>query len=224
MESHSWGMHVVLRMFPNAQLNVQNYFNKIEAALNKYGVLDLKLRLVAYATVAAESSGFSPITERRSHWNTLTLPYEVVPLGESVQYSLYQSGSGSTKRLFEHQDLGNTSLADGETYIGRGFVQLTGKHNYKRYGGVVGRDLLQQPQLANDADIAAEILAAFVRDHRVQIEKSLRSGDLRGARMAVNGGLNGLHRFVKAYETGAYEAGLKVNMNSTRDGFMGNVA
>ena len=80
MKNSDWGMHIVLKMFPHAQGHVHKYFHKIETALNKYAVVDLKLRLVAYATIAAESSGFSPIRERRSHWNTLKILHELVPL------------------------------------------------------------------------------------------------------------------------------------------------
>jgi putative chitinase len=218
MEQLIWGMHVVLRMFPQAQGNVHKYFNIIEAALTRYGVLDLKLHLVAYATIAAESAGFSPITERHSHWNTLTIPNELVSMGESRHYNLYQSGSGATKGLFEHEDLGNTAIGDGQRYIGRGFIQLTGKDNYATYSRVVHRDLMSHPELANTADMAAEILAAFVHDHRGKIEASLISGDLRGARKAVNGGLHGLHCFVRAYKIG-------LHMISTGDRrFVGNIA
>jgi peptidoglycan L-alanyl-D-glutamate endopeptidase CwlK len=194
MESMSWGMHVVQRMFPLAIHNVIKYFPLIEHAFDKYNVRDVQLRLVGYATIAAETAGFSPIKERESRFNTLRIPYEFVGIGESAKYNLYDG----------RKNLGHTSgiPGDGERYMGRGFVQLTGRHNYMKYGIVVGKNLVAEPDLACDAKVAAELLAAFIVDHRHHIEDALKKRDLRRARKAVNGGVNGLDAFVKAYKTG----------------------
>lgn len=56
--------------------------------------------------------------------------------------------------------LGNTVPGDGVKYAGRGYVQLTGRTNYKRAGEAVGYPLLGNPDLAMRPDIAAEILRA----------------------------------------------------------------
>lgn len=46
----------------------------------------------------------------------------------------------------------------GHVYYGRGFVQLTWNYNYKKMGEVLGVDLLHNPQLALDTDIATKIM------------------------------------------------------------------
>lgn len=46
----------------------------------------------------------------------------------------------------------------GQTYYGRGFVQLTWKKNYENMGKLVGADLVNHPQLALDLNIATMIL------------------------------------------------------------------
>jgi predicted chitinase len=53
--------------------------------------------------------------------------------------------------------LGNKYPGDGERYHGRGFVQLTGRENYKRAGAALGIDLLNKPELAENPEIAAKI-------------------------------------------------------------------
>lgn len=57
--------------------------------------------------------------------------------------------------------LGNTPERDGDgiKYAGRGFVQLTGKANYRKAGEALGIDLLAEPNLALSIGHAARILA-----------------------------------------------------------------
>ena len=57
--------------------------------------------------------------------------------------------------------VGNEGGNDGYNYRGRGFNQLTGKGNYRKYGKMIGRDLVSDPDLVNDTKIAAEVAIAF---------------------------------------------------------------
>ena len=43
-------------------------------------------------------------------------------------------------------------------FYGRGYVQLTWEYNYKRYSKILGIDLINQPELCIDPDIAFRIL------------------------------------------------------------------
>ena len=56
---------------------------------------------------------------------------------------------------------GPVSSGDGYLYRGRGFNQLTGRANYKKYGNIIGKDLVGNPDLVNDPKVAAEIAIAF---------------------------------------------------------------
>ncbi|WP_245410214.1 glycoside hydrolase family 19 protein [Falsochrobactrum shanghaiense] len=49
-------------------------------------------------------------------------------------------------------------------YFGRGYVQLTHKANYERAGREFGVDLVNNPSLALEADIAAQIIVLGMRD------------------------------------------------------------
>ena len=53
--------------------------------------------------------------------------------------------------------LGNKNIGDGEKYHGRGFIQLTGRDNYRMAQDALNIPLLQQPELAERPDIAAKI-------------------------------------------------------------------
>jgi predicted chitinase len=68
-------------------------------------------------------------------------------------------GPTPAQRRYEGRvDLGNTQPGDGKRFMGRGYVQITGRHNYHRASNIVGRDLVKEPDLALDPAIAARII------------------------------------------------------------------
>lgn len=58
--------------------------------------------------------------------------------------------------------MGN-SPTEGHQYRGRGYVQLTGKDNYQTYGDLIGKDLIGNPDLANDPEVARDIAIAYFK-------------------------------------------------------------
>ena len=54
--------------------------------------------------------------------------------------------------------LGNIKTGDGYMFRGRGYVQITGRHNYERASQELGINLIANPDLALDPNVAAEIL------------------------------------------------------------------
>src|SRR5262245_12150099 len=91
---------------------------------------------------------------------------------------------------------------DGAMFKGRGFIQLTGRKNYRFYGDLLGYDLIGNPELANSPQPAAQILAAYMKENEPSIRSALAMGDLAAARRIVNGGQNGLDRFRTAFLIG----------------------
>jgi predicted chitinase len=53
--------------------------------------------------------------------------------------------------------LGNKLKGDGAKYHGRGFIQLTGRDNYRMASEALGLDLINRPELAERPDVAAKI-------------------------------------------------------------------
>jgi putative chitinase len=93
---------------------------------------------------------------------------------------------------------------DGASFKGRGFVQLTGRANYAEHGARIGlgNGLIENPELANDPEIAAKLLASFLKRKEQTIRNALAENDLRTARKAVNGGSHGLENFIDAFNKG----------------------
>ncbi|MBX3574198.1 MAG: hypothetical protein KF694_17735 [Mesorhizobium sp.] len=54
--------------------------------------------------------------------------------------------------------------AEGKSWLGRGLVQLTHKTNYEKLGKAIGVDLVKDPTLAMDMDVALKIMFVGMRD------------------------------------------------------------
>lgn len=77
----------------------------------------------------------------------------------------------------------------GRTWLGRGYVQLTHRDNYRKAAAMVGVDLLGNPSLALRADIAARILVEGCEVGLFTGKKlsDYLPGDYVNARKIVNG-------------------------------------
>ena len=117
----------------------QNQVSGVNVLLNATEGLPLKHRAYILATAHHEtgpSSSDLHWTPRREIW------------GPSAAQSRYELRA----------DLGNTEVGDGRRYMGRGYVQITGRTNYRKASNLVGKDLVAVPDLALDPAIAARII------------------------------------------------------------------
>ena len=177
---------VVTKLFPfTPHSSIETNLPFVLTALEKEKLTDRILVLAALSTIRAEAECFEPISELISRFNT--------------------SPGGRPFDLYDYRrDLGNKGPPHGEKFRGRGFIQLTGRINYRQYGEVIGlgNELADNPELANQADIAAQLLAAFLKDKEERIRDAVKNDDLKTARHLVNGGSHGLDRFIDAFRIG----------------------
>ena len=131
------------------------------AAMSRAGIVDPTERAMFLAQMAHESGNFR-----------------------------YDEEIASGQAYEGRSDLGNTQPGDGVRYKGRGYIQLTGRANYRDYGNRLGVDLENNPDLAKDPNIAADIAIAYWKE-RVD-RNAARAGDVRTVTKNINGGLNGL--------------------------------
>lgn len=144
--------------------NVLAHWPTLFAALHQRGADSLHSQIGAIATIAVETPRFLPIPE-------------------------YDTGAAYEGR----RDLGNTQPGDGPRYKGRGFIQLTGRANYREYGLKLGLDLEADPDRALEPITAANIFALYWTTKRVH--EACEARDWPRVRRLVNGGLNGWPRF-----------------------------
>jgi peptidoglycan L-alanyl-D-glutamate endopeptidase CwlK len=177
-------VQIVSQMFPVTPIgNIKANLPPVLDALVAANLSDRAMVLMALGTIRAETESFVPISEAQSRFNT--------------------SPSGHPFDLYDNRrDLGNTGAPDGANFRGRGFVQLTGRANYTRYASEIEADLVTNPELANEPELAAILLARFLGDRENPIREALAANDLTTARRLVNGGSHGLDRFTDTFSKG----------------------
>ncbi|MBB4954494.1 putative chitinase [Agrobacterium vitis] len=82
--------------------------------------------------------------------------------------------------------------AAGQSWLGRGFVQLTHKRNYQAMAKALGVDLVADPAKAMALDVAADVLVVGMRDGLFSGRKlgdyfNDKDADWKNARRIVNG-------------------------------------
>lgn len=175
---------IVAKMCPGAPLgNINQHLPLVMTALSDKKLTDRNVVLAALATIRAETGRFAPLNEFVSRFNTSPNGHE---------FDLYDS----------RKDLGNQGPPDGASFKGRGFIQLTGRANYAKYGPMLKIDLIAKPDLANDPTVAAQLLALFIKNCEARMAQALVENDLRAARRLVNGGSHGLAEFEESYKIG----------------------
>ena len=142
--------------------------------------------------------------ERREIWDDLvgvdalaTIRIECPPFKPVKEYGR----DAYLNRMYDTRtDLGNTPerAGAGAKYCGRGFIQITGRANYERYGKLLGVDLVQTPDCALEPAIAAEIFAAYFQTRKVHWAAYKRDW-LRVCKL-VNGGYRAPPEFLDLVE------------------------
>jgi len=99
-------------------------------------------------------------------------------------------GPTATQLRYEvRQDLGNCEPGDGFKFRGRGLIQLTGRANYEAAGAALGVDLITNPELLGEPELASRSAGWYWKTHGCN--ELADSGDFEAVTRAVNGGLNG---------------------------------
>jgi len=151
----------------------------VTAALTSAG-LSKKAQANVLAQVEAES-GFKPRSENLNYtsaeriqktFGTGRIPsieYAQTLVGnpEKLAEAVYGKDTAAGKRL------GNTEPGDGWKYRGRGFLQHTGKGQYIEIKKYTGIDVVNNPDLLNDPEVAAKAIPWFFLSY-----KKLKPADL----------------------------------------------
>jgi predicted chitinase len=154
---------------------------KIVTALKKYGIVN-PLVQKAILSVIGKDSGFKINRDEVSYKNTANsrirniFGKRVKDLSDDELTDLKKNDTKFWDRVYGPDDptgmsqkYGNTSKGDGSKYLGRGFNGITFKSNYKKYMDLLNKngtvaDLVNNPKLLYDPEIAAEVNALYFAD------------------------------------------------------------
>ena len=165
--------------------------------------LNTPLRLAHFLAQAGhESGGFKAINENLNYGakGLLGIFKKYFPTPEKA--ALYERKPEKIANLVYGGRMGNGPEASGEGYKfrGRGYIQLTGKDNYKAFDAVVPEDLLESPDL-----VATKypLLSAAWFFHKNGLHKIADEGatDVVVTKVTkrVNGGIIGLADRIKHF-------------------------
>ena len=131
---------------PLKQGQVSGLDNLLSYIEQDNNVTDLRWAAYMLATIKHECADtFQPITER----------------GQKSYFNKYEPGTPIGKNL------GNEVKGDGYLYRGRGYVQITGRENYRKMSDALGLngddDLILHPDNALHPDVAYRIMSYGMR-------------------------------------------------------------
>lgn len=172
-------------------------WQSVEGKLQQIGIDNDRRRAALIGQCAHESARFRTRFENlnysaaglwkifRRHFSSEAETHQFARQPEKIANRVYRNRMGN----------GDTASGDGWRYRGRGYLQLTGKDNYRRYGEHIGEDLVNNPDRAADPDvcwlIAAEYLARTHRSGKSLLEWA-DADDVLMVTKGINGGTHGL--------------------------------
>jgi peptidoglycan L-alanyl-D-glutamate endopeptidase CwlK len=201
----------VQQWYPQASsANVKKYVPYVFSALRRAKWNnDRDLIAYVFATIAAENEQFAPSAEvvaiKGKYANTLNTSRPFGRYDEDIATAIKLGNSiyGGLDSIRLHEMHGDpvTDYKNGELYRGRGFIQLTGRASYRKYGEAigVGDDLEIHPEKAGDPELASLLLVAYLKPAEPTIKNCINRGDLRCARKVVNTAALGLDRFTNVF-------------------------
>lgn len=156
------GWRSIRRVCPHlSKARAQQIADALGPAFQKYGITTRRRAAMAVAQFAHESAGFRTTTE-------------------------YASGTAYEGRA----DLGNVRPGDGPRFKGRGFIQITGRANYRAVSKALGVDFLADPKRLATPAYAAKASCWWWKN--AGCNTIADRGDFVALTRRINGGLNGL--------------------------------
>ena len=97
--------------------------------------------------------------------------------------------------------LGNTEAGDGRRFKGRGPIQITGRANYRRFGDLLGLNLVDNPDSAALPDVAFRVAGLFWSKKGLnELADRVTPEAFKEITRRINGGFNGLAERERFYE------------------------
>ncbi|TCP80762.1 putative chitinase [Rhizobium sp. PP-CC-2G-626] len=142
------------------------------------------------AQMATESGGFVRIDENLNY--SAKRLREIFPkrVSEELARQLANRPEAIANHVYNRRDLGNIEPGDGWRFRGSGYIQLTGRSNFKARDAILNMGIVEYPDLVRQP--VAGFAAAVAYWQAVKGNLLADAGDVEAVRRAVNGGLIGI--------------------------------
>lgn len=150
--------------------------NTVAAAMRAQGIRN-KFLLAGVLSVVSKESNFLAIAEvgyatTNNDRIRRIFSSRLGSMGDAELNALKGNPKKFFNKVYDNR-IGN-GTGEGYLYRGRGLNQLTGKGNYKHIGGMIGVDLVRNPDRLLDLDIAARACAAYFLDRIARCPEALK--------------------------------------------------
>jgi putative chitinase len=181
----------------------QAVLNELPLVMEKFGISNSNRLAHFLSQVAHESGNFKLVNENLNYSSkglmaifkkyfptqALATAYERKP--EKIANKVYASRMGN----------GDEASGDGFKFRGRGYIQLTGKDNYKAFSDFIGEDCVANPDLVATKYPLTSAAFFFHKNKLWDICDKGHSHDIVTAvTKRVNGGIIGLDDRIKHFE------------------------
>lgn len=147
------------------------------------------------ALLTSQVEGFNVLLRAMNQWPLSWAAYGLATAwhetAKTMQPIKERGGDSYFKRMYDitgdrphvARDLGNADPGDGVLYAGRGYVQLTGRNNYRKFG------IVDSPDRAMEPEVAASIMVTGMEKGIFTGKKmsNYLPGDYVNARRIING-------------------------------------
>lgn len=200
----------------NAVRNAHNEASATPAltrAMADAGITDVNEQAAFMGQMHHESGGFRTMEESFNYSSAdriMAVSRTARNQGPEAVEAAMAQGPEAVAELMYGGRMGNTEPGDGYRYRGRGFTQLTGRDNYTAASEALGIDLVNNPDLAADPEVAAKV-STWYWQSREGLSEAAQQGDTREVTRLINGGDNGLadreeatQRYLAAAQAGEF--------------------
>lgn len=192
-------LYFVKKLAPAAKGEYLAAFLDCDSVLSQYKI-DSPLRICHFfAQILAETGGFRVFEERLDYSASRLMavwPKHFHTISDTLPYAHNEQALGNF--IYGptcHPDLGNSLPGDGFKFRGRGFLQITGRAAYTRFGAGLKVGFADHPELVYDHRYSLSVAAAEFVASKHAGQTALEwsdADDIVSVTYAVNGGQNGI--------------------------------
>lgn len=165
----------------------------LQDAMMAYGITTTRRVAAFLAQIGHESAGLRRTVENLNYTTAARIrvvwPARFPSIASAEPF--VRNPSGLANHVYADR-MGNSApeTGDGWKYRGRGYIQLTGRDNYRQASQALGVDFEAKPDLVAMPKYAAATSAWFWGSR--DLNDLADAGDMRTITRRINGGLNGL--------------------------------
>ena len=195
---------MLFAIFPNAvksKLDLDLLVQVLDDTFTNGPLRTLNRRASFLAQCAHESAQFTVISENLNYSaaGLQKVFKKYFPTPELANQYARKPQMIASRVYANRMENGSEASGDGWKFRGRGFIQLTGKRNYRICGADLKINLLEDPDYISRSPIGA-IESALWFWQRNNLNMYADRDDLKGQTYIINGGYNGLPERLKYYD------------------------